>query len=181
MLDWYLDLTKQKRDNFITAGKVLDSYGLKGQVKVVVYMEDLKLLQTVEFFCLGNALLKANIKFLKNLRKSTWIATIAETSNREQARRLKGQLIFLEKKFLPSLMPDEFYYEDLKGLKIKIDGKMEKGYVKDVCDFGSGVVLEVSLDDKEATIYIPFDRDNVGRIDLENRTIILTPIKGLLT
>ena len=78
-------------------------------------------------------------------------------------------------------MAAEFYYEDLKGLQIKIDGSIQKGIVKDVFNFGSGDVLEVSLDDKKATIYIPFDRDNVGRIDISNREILLTPIKGLLT
>ena len=78
-------------------------------------------------------------------------------------------------------MANEYYYKDLKGLQIKIDGSIQKGVVKDVFNFGSGDVLEVSLDDREATIYIPFDRDNVRRIDLSNGEILLTPIKGLLT
>ena len=78
-------------------------------------------------------------------------------------------------------MANEYYYKDLKGLRIKIDGSIQKGIVKDVFNFGSGDLLEVLLDDKEATIYIPFDRDNVGRIDLNNREILLTPIKGLLS
>ena len=78
-------------------------------------------------------------------------------------------------------MTDEFYYKDLRGLQIKIEGSIQKGFVNHVCNFGSGDLLEVSLDDKEATIYIPFDRDNVGRIDLSNGEILLTPIKGLLS
>ena len=77
-------------------------------------------------------------------------------------------------------MTDEYYYEDLKGLQIIIDDGIQKGFVNNVCNFGSGDVLEVSLDDRKATIYIPFDKDNVSRIDMANRTIILTPIKGLL-
>ena len=125
--------------------------------------------------------MKTKINFLKNSKKSIWIASIIETKNKEQAEGLKGQLIFLEKRLLPKLMANEFYYDELKGLKIKIDGSIQKGIVKDVFNFGSGDVLEVSLDDKEATIYIPFDRDNVGRIDLSNREIVLTPIKGLLS
>ena len=145
-----------------------------------VYLEDLKLLRTLKVFFIGKSLLKTKIKFLKNSRKSIWIASIAETKNKEQAEDLKGQLIFLEKRSLPKLLANEFYYEDLKGLQIKIDGSIQKGIVKDVFNFGSGDVLEVSLDDKEATIYIPFDRDNVGRIDLNNKEILLTPIKGLL-
>ena len=154
---------------------------MQGQIKVDVYLEDLNLLQTSKIFFLGKSLLKTKINFLKNSKKSIWIASIIETKNKEQAEGLKGQLIFLEKRLLPKLMANEFYYDELKGLKIKIDGSIQKGIVKDVFNFGSGDVLEVSLDDKEATIYIPFDRDNIGRIDLSNREIVLTPIKGLLS
>ena len=154
---------------------------MQGQIKVDVYLEDLNLLQTSKVFFLGKSLVKTKINFLKNSKKSIWIASIIETKNKEQAEGLKGQLIFLEKRLLPKLMANEFYYDELKGLKIKIDGSIQKGIVKDVFNFGSGDILEVSLDDKEATIYIPFDRDNVGRIDLSNREIVLTPIKGLLS
>ena len=154
---------------------------MQGQIKVDVYLEDLKLLRNFKVFFLGTTLLKTNIRFLKNSKKSIWIASIAETKNKELAEGLKGQLIFLEKKFLPKLLANEFYYEDLKGLQIRIDGSIQKGFVKDVFNFGSGDVLEVSLDDKKGTIYIPFDRDNVRGIDLSKREILLTPIKGLLT
>ena len=78
-------------------------------------------------------------------------------------------------------MTNEFYYEDLRGLQIKIDGGQQKGFVKDVYNFGSGDILEVSLDDSEGTSYIPFNKDNVSKVDLINRKIVLTPIKGLLT
>ena len=153
---------------------------MQGQIKVDVYLEDLNLLQTSKVFFLGKSLLKTKINFLKNSKKSIWIASIIETKNKEQAEDLRGRLIFFEKRLLPKLMANEFYYDELKGLKIKIEGSIQKGIVKGVFNFGSGDVLEVSLDDKEATIYIPFDRDNVRRIDLSKREILLTPIKGLL-
>ena len=180
LLDWDLHLKNKQLDNFITVGKVLNSFGLKGQVKIEVYLEDLKLLKTVDIFCVGDALLKNKIQFLKNTKQSTWIAAISYTENKEQADKLKGNFVYIEKKYLPSLMTDEFYYKDLKGLQIKINESVQKGFVNDVCNFGSGDILEVSLDDTKSTIYIPFNKDNVSEIDLANRTIILTPLKGLL-
>ena len=167
-------------DNFITVGKVLSSFGLKGQVKVDVYLEDLTVLKTFGTFYVGDTLLKSKINFLKKTKKSIWIAAIPETKNKEQADKLKGHLIYIEKKYLPSLITDEFYYKDLRGLQIKIEGSIQKGLVNDVCNFGSGDILEVSLDDRKATIYIPFNKDNVSKVDLAHRTILLTPLKGLL-
>ena len=179
-MDWYFILTNKQLNNFITLGRVLNSFGLKGQVKVDVYLEDLNLLKTIDIYCIGNALLKSKIRFLKNTKKSTWIVAISGIKDRAQADQLKGHLIYIETKYLPSLMTDEFYYKDLKGLRIKIEGSIQKGLVNDVCNFGSGDILEVSLDDSKRTIYIPFNKENVSKIDLANRTIILTPLKGLL-
>ena len=167
-------------DNFITVGKVLNSFGLKGQFKVDVYLEDLTVLKTANIFFIGDVLLKSKIQFLKRTKKSTWIATNPGTKNKEQADQLKGQMIYIETKYLPSLMTDEFYYKDLRGLQVKIQGSIQKGFVNDVSNFGGGDILEVSLDDRKATVYIPFNKDNVSKIDLAHRIIILTPLKGLL-
>ena len=167
-------------DNFITVGKILNSFGLKGQLKVDVYLEELTILKTVDIFCIGDSLLESKIHFLKKTKKSTWIATIPETINKKQADKLKGHLIYIETKYLPPLTTDEFYYKDLRGLQTKIEGSIQKGFVNDVCNFGSGDILEVSLDDRKTPIYIPFNKDNVSKIDLAKRTIMLTPLKGLL-
>ena len=175
-----MPLTIKQLDNFITVGKVLNSFGLKGQLKVEVYLEDLKLLKTVDVFCIGSALIKNKIRFLKNTKKTTWIVAIPGIKNKEQADQLKGHLIYIKTKYLPALMADEFYYKDLRGLQVKIEGSVQKGFVNNVCNFGSGDILEVSLDGRKATIYIPFNKDNVSKIDLAHRTIILTPLKGLL-
>ena len=175
-----MHLSNKQLNNYITVGKVVNSFGLNGQVKVKVYLEDLELLKSANIFCVGDSLLRRKIEFLNNTKQSIWIAAIPETKNKEQADQLKGKLIYIEKKYLPSLMTDEFYYRDLKGLQIKIDGTIQKGFVSDVFNFGSGDILEVSLDDSKPTIYIPFNKDNVSKIDLAKRTIILTPLKGLL-
>ena len=175
-----MHLINTQLDNFIIIGKVLNPFGLKGQVKVDVYLEDLSVLKTVDIFCIGDALLESKIHFLKKTKKSTWMAAIPETKSKEQADQLKGQLIFIETKYLPSLITDEFYYKDLRGLQIKIEGSIQKGIVNDVVNFGSGDILEVSLDDRKATIYIPFNKENVSKVDLAHRTILLTPLKGLL-
>ncbi len=159
---------------------MVNPFGLRGELKVDVFLEDLSPLKSASRFFVGDSLLKRKINFLKCSKKSIWVVAIADISNREQADQLRGKLIFLEKKYLPPLMTDEFYYEDLKGLQIKIDGDQQKGVVNEVYNFGSGDILEVSLDGCEGKSYIPFNKDNVSRIDLINRKIVLTPLKGLI-
>ena len=88
--------SNKQLNNYITVGKVVNSFGLNGQVKVKVYLEDLKLLKSANIFCVGDALLKRKIEFLNNTKQSTWIAAIPETKSKEQADQLKGQLIYIE-------------------------------------------------------------------------------------
>ena len=102
-MDWYFLLTNKQLNNCITLGRVLNSFGLKGQVKVDVYLEDLNLLKTIDIYCIGNALLKSKIRFLKNTKKSIWIVAISGIKDRAQADQLKGHLIHIETKYLPSL------------------------------------------------------------------------------
>ena len=92
-------LANKQLDNFITVGKVIASFGLKGQVKVDVYLADLKLLKSVDIFRVGNALEERKICFLKNTKNSTWIGAIPGTKNKEQADQLKGHLIYIETKY----------------------------------------------------------------------------------
>ena len=160
---------------------MVNPFGLRGELKVDVYLEDLSLLKSANRFFVGDTLVKRKINFLKCSKKSIWVAAISDVSSRDQADQLRGQFIFLEKKYLPSLKTNEFYYEDLRGLQIKIDGGQQKGFVDEVYNFGSGDILEVSLDGSESSVYIPFNKDNVSKIDLINRKIVLTPIKGLLS
>ena len=87
-------------DNFITVGKVLSSFGLKGQVKVDVYLEDLTVLRLLIPFCRGCFTEEQN-QFFKKTKKSIWIAAIPETKNKEQADKLKGHLIYIETKIPP--------------------------------------------------------------------------------
>ena len=72
------------------------------------------------------------------------------------------------------------YSKNLFQFHQKIERSIQKGIVNDVCNFGSGDILEVSLDGRKVTIYIPFNKDNVKKIDLVNRKIFLTPLKGLV-
>ena len=70
-------------DNFITVGKIISSFGLKGQVKVDIHLEDLTVLKAFDTFCVGDALLKSKINFLKKTKKSIWIAAMPETKTPE--------------------------------------------------------------------------------------------------
>ena len=52
------------------------------------------------------------------------------------------------------------------------------GKVISVHNFGAGDLLEIIF--KENKIYIPLNNDNVISVDIENKNILVNPIKGII-
>ena len=52
------------------------------------------------------------------------------------------------------------------------------GNVISVDNFGAGDLLEINF--KENKIYIPLNDDNVISVDIENKKILVNPIKGII-
>jgi 16S rRNA processing protein RimM len=103
------------------------------------------------------------------------LARASGIRDRDAAEALRGMRLYVPRQRLPRLeQEDEFYHEDLIGLRaIGIDGRVY-GTVKAVHDFGAGDVLEVA-DATGASSLFPFTRDVVPEIDFTAGQLRLVP------
>ena len=93
-------------------------------------------------------------------------------SDRDQADELKNLFLYVEKEQLPKLEEDEFYIRDLIGLSV-VDVYGEKmGVVKDVFNYPTTDAIDVRLNSGKV-ITIPFKKEFVGTISLEDKKIIV--------
>jgi len=103
---------------------------------------------------------------------------LEEVEDRNKADSLKGKYLEIEKKDVPPAPPDRYYLFDLVGCKVEsLKGKMI-GEVKEVLFSPVNPVLVVRKDKKE--YYIPFIKEIVKEIDLEEKLIYIEPLNGLL-
>ena len=103
---------------------------------------------------------------------------LEEVEDRNKADSLKGKYLEIEKKDVPPASPDRYYLFDLVGCKVEsLKGKMI-GEVKEVLFSPVNPVLVVRKDKKE--YYIPFIKEIVKEIDLEEKLIYIEPLNGLL-
>lgn len=106
-------------------------------------------------------------------------ARIAGIDDRTDAEALKGTHLYVSRELLPDLEEEEFYHADLVGLRvISVDGE-DIGTVTAVHDFGAGDVVEIARD-QGSTIIVPFTRDTVPEIDIEQGRLVLQPTPGML-
>ena len=106
-------------------------------------------------------------------------ARIEGVVDRTDAEALKGTHLYVDRDSLPLLEEEEFYHADLVGLRVKsVDGE-HIGIVAAVYDFGAGDILEIERN-KGPALIVPFTRDAVPEVDIEQNFLILVPPSEIL-
>ncbi len=88
------------------------------------------------------------------------ILRLAAFSSRTEIEAVRGEALWVEREVLPPLEEDEFYADDLVGLRV-VDGDRDVGVVARVRELPSCEVLEVG------ELLIPLVDDAVRAIDLD--------------
>jgi 16S rRNA processing protein RimM len=130
--------------------------------------------------------------------KGLYVIRLAGISDRNQAEALRDYRLMVPESDRPVLEADEFHVLDLIDLPVFDQATQTRiGVVKDVIPAGNDL-LEVQLDQptgelsetsvgsqtssksKTTTVLIPFVKEIVPVVDLEQRRIEITPPPGLL-
>jgi 16S rRNA processing protein RimM len=167
-------------DPLLWVGRLVKTQGIKGEVRVfspgrealaqsrgkVVYLEDPK----------GNR--KAfTVAASRPLGELTVLA-FDEIKSIEEAQKLIGCSVYVNKANLSSLPPDEFYWHQLRGLRVETGEGKFLGILEEVFPTGSNDVFVVRKEGKE--ILLPATDEVVAQIDLQEKVMIIHPLEGLL-
>ncbi len=158
----------------VLLGVVIGAQGLKGAVKVKTFTE-----VPEKFGAYGPVHTRDGRVFnVATLRDSKGYAIVRfeEVTTRSAAESLKGVELHVPRDRLPKPEEQEFYHSDLIGLRAEdTDGRVI-GKVIAIYNFGAGDVIEIGRDDGAGTVLMPFTREVVPSIDLEDgRMVIAAP------
>ncbi|MGL5438964.1 MAG: ribosome maturation factor RimM [Filifactoraceae bacterium] len=159
-------------------GKIVNTHGLKGEVKIYPYTDYPERFDELEYFFLGE---KDEKKWeLEKVRYQgkMVIGKIKDVNTIEEAESLKDTLIYIDKKNLRELDEDEYMIKDLIGLKVYTEEEQYIGEVRDVLQYSANDVYVVKNEEKE--YLIPAINEFVPIIDIESKKIVIKPIKGMI-
>jgi 16S rRNA processing protein RimM len=172
-------------EDLILIGKIIKTHGIKGDLIAFFYTEDYKNLSKYEkFYSKNKQELKISFKSKPNYQvtedKNTdyikYIININSISDINKSMHLIGQEIFIDKNNI-QIEHDEFLISDLINLEIykNEDRDFKIGKVKDIHDFGGGVIIEIDSEIKEFQTFNMFNFDNQSfpEIDLQNKKTYL--------
>jgi 16S rRNA processing protein RimM len=144
----------------IVIADIVGVYGIKGWVKIRVYLEDPATIKSLANLRLMNARRAATPVTVRSIRPQGkgWIAQLSDIDDRNAAEALRGFQMTVSESDLPTAGDGEFYWRELTGLSVyEITTASLLGEVSYLLDTGSNDVLvikpnEQSIDDRERLI-----------------------------
>lgn len=156
-------------------GKIVNTFGIKGEVKVALYTEDISNFKKNNKVYVGNKeMLVENARLQKNML----ILKLKDVNTMNEAEELRNNIISVKrtKKELPE---GTYYIADLIGLEVYTDEGILLGKVTDIYNTGANDIYTVkTLENKE--ILLPAIKDVIKQVDVQNEKIIVHILKGLL-
>ena len=160
---------------YIEIGQIVNTHGIKGEVKINAWTDDLKELERYDcfYFMEKDKPQKLHVKQLR-FHKNCALAFFEEIVDMNAAERYKGKTLYIEKETLPE---GRYYIADLIGLTVK-DEKREYGPVLDVFSTGANDVYEIKRDGAK-NLLLPAIKDVVREINLREGYILVSVPEGL--
>lgn len=158
----------------VCIGKIVAAHGIKGEVKVRSVNQnplDLDQYGTVEN---ADASKKFSIKVV-GLVSTNARVKIEGVTTRNDAEALIGTELYVPRSALPELEEEEFYLSDLIGLDVCLKTPDKKiGKVAAFQNFGAGDIIEIKLKGQKETEMLPFTKDYVPTINIDEGYIIVS-------
>lgn len=188
-------MAPRRSDERLCVGIISGAFGVEGRVRIKSFTavpEDIGSFTVLESEdCRTSFILTAC-----RSGKDGVTAHLSGITDREQANALRGTKLYIYRDALPELAPGhakaeeegerEYYHADLIGLTVRwLDEPRTNGHVRAVFNFGAGDLLEIvwpvaQNSDETQSILLPFDRESVPDIMLEDGYITALPPAGLM-
>lgn len=165
--------------NLLEVGKIVNTHGLRGEVKVVSWTDYPEVFEDIECVYLKkkNDYERLDIKGIK-YQKGNLIIKFSQIQDINQAEKYKNQVIYAEREMLGELPEGVYYIADLIGLDVITDEGEKLGVIADVFNTGSNDIYEVKREGKK-NLLLPVIDEVVLDIDLENKRVTVHMMEGL--
>ncbi len=114
--------------------------------------------------------------------KDSFIISLEGINSRDKAANLKGCKIFVKATDIPKLKKNEFHLSELINLKVKIFENEELKIIGEVLNLENEpnhlLVIKLFTNNKE--VLVPFVKEIIPLVDIENKFLIIKPPSGLL-
>ena len=170
---------KDRIMDLLEVGKIVNTHGLRGEVKVVPWTDYPEVFEDIETVYIKKKsdyerLDIAGIKYQKN----NLIIRFAQLKDINEAEKYKNRVLYAERASLGELPEGVYYIADLIGLDVVKEDGEKVGVISDVFNTGSNDIYEVKREGQK-NLLLPVIDDVVLNIDVENKKVTVRMMEGL--
>lgn len=163
----------------LEAGKIVNTHGLRGEVKVVTWTDYPEDFENIDYVYVkrktdDEKLHISSIKYQKN----NLIIKFEEIKDINEAEKYKNQVLYVEREMLGELPEGVYYIADLIGSRVINKNGEEIGTIADVFNTGANDIYDVKREGRK-NILIPVIDDVVKNVDIENKVVTIEMMEGL--
>lgn len=161
--------------DLLEVGRIVNTHGLRGEVKVVPWTDYAEVFEEISTVYLpdGTQLGVTGVKYQKN----NIILKFSQINHIDEAVPLKGKVISASRDELGE--PDGYYIADLIGLEVCDEDGVLLGKISDVLQTGANDVYEVARKGAKPLL-LPVIDCVIKSVDLENSRVTVRLLDGLL-
>lgn len=167
-------------EEYLEIGQIVNTIGIKGQVKVVPFTDDITQFDTLKQIYIEK---RKNLELFEieksNYHKNMIILKLKGIDTPEQAESLRNCYIKINRKDARKLPEGTYFIVDLIGLDVYTDEEKLLGTLEDIYNAGSSDIYVVRTSEGKQ-ILLPAIKDVIKKVDIENKKVIVHIIEGLI-
>ena len=173
------------KNEWLTVGLITSCHGINGQVKVksLSDFEERFIKPGMRWLQIENEP-PSKIELTSGFKqpgKQTFIVKFQGINTRNNAEKLKKYKILVKTDKLPQLNKEEYHFLELINLQVKTLENKELKIIGKVINFENekNNLLVIELYKNQKQVLVPFVKEIVPLIDIQNNFLIIKPPKGL--
>ncbi|RSL31253.1 ribosome maturation factor RimM [Salibacterium salarium] len=174
MMEWY------------NVGKVVNTHGVRGEIRVIptTDFEEERFVKGEDIYLYrADTDSERHQVTIENVRyhKQFTLLTFSEISSLDEAEKWKNSLLQIPETKLQELDEGEYYYHEIIGCMVYSEEGDALGPVREILSPGANDVWVVEPYEGKNDILVPYIDDVVKKVDINNKTIVIHVMEGLMS
>lgn len=165
--------------NYIKVGRIINTHGIKGEVKVFPLTDNVERFSDLKKAYLGDNKVKVEIENVK-YHKELAIIKFKEFDNINDVLKFKDHFIYIDEEDKVKLPKDCYFVFDIVDCTVCDTQGKKLGIVTDVIQYAANDVYVIKDEENNKSFLVPAVKEFVIEIDIHNKRIIIDPIEGMI-
>lgn len=168
-----------REETLVRIGEIVNTHGIHGQLRVRYHNEDKRSFLSYKSLLVRNPLGRLEPVEVTEARihRKLVIVRLKGLDSIDQAARLVGGSVFVERTSLPELEEGEYYWADLIGLEVTTTQGKSVGEVIRIIPTGANDVLVIRAGVEE--LLVPATEEVIKEVDLVSRRMVISLQEGV--